>query len=51
MPVWRFGTKIIPTNSSSPGWGMNGYCWIPYDYLANPHLASDFWAIQKLVAK
>lgn len=24
---------------------------IPYDYLTNPHLASDFWAIQTLMTK
>jgi len=31
--------------------GIDGYCLIPYDYLTNPHLASDFWAIRALVVK
>jgi len=22
-------------------WGIYGYCWIPYDYLASPDLAGD----------
>ena len=30
---------------------IDGYCWIPYDYLTNLHLASDFWAIQALMPK
>jgi C1A family cysteine protease len=38
-------------NSWSARWGIDGYCWIPYDYLTNPHLASDFWAIQALTTK
>ena len=28
-----------------------GYCWIPYDYLTTPHLASDFWAIRAVATK
>ena len=26
-------------------WGMGGYCTMPYAYLTNPSLASDFWAV------
>lgn len=30
---------------------MDGYCWIPYYYLTNPHLTSDFWAIRAVATK
>jgi len=29
-------------NSWGTGWGMRGYCTIPYAYILNPNLASDF---------
>ncbi|MEI8321314.1 MAG: C1 family peptidase [Alphaproteobacteria bacterium] len=37
-------------NSWGSGWGLQGYCKIPYAYLTNPNLASDFWAITKVGA-
>ncbi len=43
--------EFLVRNSWSARWGIDGYCWIPYDYLANPHLASDFWAIRALATK
>jgi C1A family cysteine protease len=43
--------EFLVRNSWSSHWGIDGYCWIPYDYLTNPHLASDFWTIQTLVKK
>ena len=45
---------VVPppsTPNAIPWSEAPGYCWIPYDYLANPHLASDFWAIRALVVK
>jgi C1A family cysteine protease len=27
-------------------WGDNGYCYLPYAYLLDQNLSSDFWAIQ-----
>jgi len=33
-------------NSWGTGWGMKGYCTLPYEYLLDPHLASDFWTIR-----
>jgi C1A family cysteine protease len=36
---------FIVRNSWGPGWGMGGYFTIPYAYLTNSNLASDFWAI------
>lgn len=35
-------------NSWGPGWGQGGYCWMPYAYLTDPSLASDFWTIRKV---
>jgi C1A family cysteine protease len=35
-------------NSWSPKWGINGYFWMPYSYITNPLLASDFWVIKSI---
>lgn len=39
---WHF----IVRNSWGTGFGDKGYIYIPYVYLCNPNLASDFWYIQ-----
>jgi C1A family cysteine protease len=32
-------------NSWGEGWGIKGYCKIPYEYILNRKFSSDFWVI------
>ncbi len=40
--------QFIIRNSWGDLWGQNGYCFMPYEYLTNPNLASDFWTIRDM---
>lgn len=33
-------------NSWGKGWGKEGYCFMPYEYLTNDNLSDDFWTIR-----
>jgi C1A family cysteine protease len=37
--------SFIVRNSWGPNWGTKGYFTMPYGYVTDPQLASDFWAI------
>jgi C1A family cysteine protease len=37
--------RFIVRNSWGTKWGKRGHCTMPYGYLTDPQLASDFWAI------
>jgi C1A family cysteine protease len=38
--------RFIVRNSWGPGWGLNGYFTMPYDYLLEENLSDDFWTIR-----
>ncbi len=38
--------RFIIRNSWGDKWGQGGYCTLPYEYMTNSQLASDFWTIQ-----
>ena len=41
-------TKMFTcANSWSTSWGDKGFFYMPYSYMSNPGLASDFWVIKK----
>ncbi len=37
---------FLVRNSWGPGWGVRGYCYIPYGYLANSDFCHDAWTIR-----
>jgi C1A family cysteine protease len=40
--------RFVVRNSWGPDWGDHGYFTIPYAYLTQPSLSSDFWTIRRV---
>jgi C1A family cysteine protease len=44
----RQASRFTVRNSWGPGWGDQGYFYLPYEYVLNAQLASDFWVLAKV---
>jgi len=42
--------RFIVRNSWNTDWGQDGYFTMPYAYLTDPHLSSDFWTVRLVEA-
>jgi len=38
--------RFIVRNSWGARWGVDGYCYMPYAYLDNDDLATNFWTLR-----
>lgn len=40
--------SFLVRNSWGSGWGLEGYFWMPFEYITNPKYASDFWTVTRV---
>lgn len=38
---------VICRNSWGPGWGVEGYFFLPYEFVESPDLSDDYWTIRR----
>lgn len=50
MAVGYTDENFIVRNSWGSDWGDEGYFYMPYAYILNPKLASDFWTLRKVTS-
>ena len=48
MPGAKDSGAFLVRNSWGKSWGLQGHCWMAYEYLTNKKMAHDFWAILKV---
>jgi C1A family cysteine protease len=37
---------LLVRNSWGSQWGMNGYFWLPYEFVTRPNMSADYWVIK-----
>jgi hypothetical protein len=39
----RLNARVLVRNSWGSGWGLDGHCWMPFDYICNRELSADLF--------